>query len=50
MREGGKAKLTIPAALAYGDTGIPGAIPPDTALAFDIELVSVIGHQDAVRM
>jgi len=42
MNKGGKAKLIIPSYLAYGDRGVPNAIPPFSALVFDIEIVEVI--------
>jgi FKBP-type peptidyl-prolyl cis-trans isomerase len=35
-----RAKMTIPAHLAYGDKGFPGLIPPKTDLIFDIELLN----------
>jgi FKBP-type peptidyl-prolyl cis-trans isomerase FkpA len=43
MKVGGKAKLTCPAALAYGSRGAGGVIPPDTPLQFDVELLSIEG-------
>ena len=40
MRVGGERRLFIPSDLAYGAQG-QGAIPPNTAIAFDIELLSI---------
>ena len=41
MKAGDKVKLTIPPDLAYGNEGYPGAIPPDSTLVFEVELLSI---------
>jgi FKBP-type peptidyl-prolyl cis-trans isomerase FkpA len=42
LKVGGKAKLTCPAEIAYGDRGRPGSIRPGAALTFEIELVELV--------
>ena len=41
MKVGGKARLTCPAAIAYGDRGRP-SIPPGATLVFEVELLEIL--------
>ena len=43
MITGGKAKLTCPASIAYGQRGAGGVIPPNATLHFEIELLAING-------
>ena len=44
MKVGGKARLSCPAAIAYGAGGTPGGpIPPNATLFFDVELLAIRG-------
>ena len=41
MQTGSTAVFYIPSNLAYGPNGIPGTIPPDAPLIFEVQLIEV---------
>ncbi len=43
MKVGGRRRVKVGPHLAYRKTGVPGSIPPNALLVFEIELVAVEG-------
>ena len=41
LRVGDKARLTIPPELGYGSGGVPGVIPENAVLIFEVEVLGV---------
>ncbi|MFY8091434.1 MAG: FKBP-type peptidyl-prolyl cis-trans isomerase [Chitinophagaceae bacterium] len=44
--KGGKGKILIPAALAYGDKENPGVFPANSNMIFEVEVIEVLSTKD----
>jgi hypothetical protein len=49
MRPGGRYRVQIPAALAYGEKG-GGPIPPNTDLTFEVDLIEHRSREEVMQM
>ncbi len=49
MKQGGKARLVIPAELAYGPGGMGNAIGPNETLVFEVELLEINPQAEDVQ-
>jgi FKBP-type peptidyl-prolyl cis-trans isomerase FkpA len=45
MRVGGRRRFRVPPHLAYRDIGVPGLVPPNAVLIFDVTLLEVRGQE-----
>jgi FKBP-type peptidyl-prolyl cis-trans isomerase FkpA len=41
MKVGGKARLTCPPGIAYGNRAVGGVIPANSTLVFEVELLEI---------
>ena len=44
LSKGERAKMNIPAHLGFGKVGVPGLVPPNSNLIYDVELIDYKEH------
>jgi len=44
LSKGERAKMNIPNHLGFGTVGVPGLVPPNTNLIYDVELIDFTEH------
>jgi FKBP-type peptidyl-prolyl cis-trans isomerase len=49
MKAGGIRKLRVAPHLAYREAGVPGVVPPNAVLVFEVELVAIVQHEDLAK-
>lgn len=42
MKVGGKRRMQLPSELAYGAAGVPGLVPPNETLTYELELLELL--------
>ncbi len=50
VKEGTEVIIDVPADMAYGEAGIPGRIPPNSPLRFDVFVVKVMTKEEAQKL
>ena len=45
LRVGGRRKIVVPPALAFGDRGLPPYIPPNANVLYDVKLISITNDE-----
>ena len=44
LSKGERAKVNIPSQLGFGSVGVPGLVPPNSSLIYDVELIDYTEH------
>lgn len=50
MKVGGKRRLVVPPAMAYGEKGFKEIVPPNSTLVYEIELLEFVPGEDEVPL